>query len=341
MNFSETIINWYAQNKRDLPWRKTQNPYCIWLSEVILQQTRVAQGLPYYEKFIYNFPTVKKLAEATEDEVLKLWQGLGYYSRARNLHFTAKMVLENHHGIFPSDYKSLLQLKGIGTYTAAAIASFSSNEDVTVVDGNVFRVLSRVFNVDLDISTGKSKKYFQELADNLLIKGKSYEFNQAIMEFGAMQCVPKNPNCEICVLNTICEAKKLKLVTERPVKLKKVKVTQRFFNYFLIKDNNNNYLVNKRKGKGIWENLHELYLIESSDNNENLLNTLNKAFPLITEIIEMPEHQVVHKLTHQHLLVKFFIVETNQVLKDAKTPNEIKKLAFPKVLENFIEKIGL
>ena len=196
MEFSNSLINWYLQNKRDLPWRNTVNPYPIWLSEIMLQQTRVAQGLPYFMAFMEAFPTVFDLANAEEEQVLKLWQGLGYYSRARNLHATAKFIATSLNGNFPSNYKELLQLKGIGEYTAAAIASFAYNEPVAVVDGNVFRVLSRYFNVDSDISDGKTKKEFQILAQELLPKNNAALFNQAIMEFGALQCVPKNPNCE-------------------------------------------------------------------------------------------------------------------------------------------------
>lgn len=191
MSFSTKIINWYNQNYRDLPWRNTTDAYKIWLSEIILQQTRVAQGLPYYNNFINAFSTVNDLANADEQQILKLWQGLGYYSRARNLHFTAKFVVENYNGVFPNSYEELLKLKGIGTYTAAAIASFSSNEAVAVVDGNVFRVLSRVFNVDYDISQNTSKKYFIELATKVLSKKQPNIHNQAIMEFGALQCVRK------------------------------------------------------------------------------------------------------------------------------------------------------
>ena len=224
MNFSEILTDWYLENKRDLPWRKTTNPYYIWLSEIMLQQTRVAQGLPYYEAFTKVFPTVFDLANASEEQVLKLWQGLGYYSRARNLHATAKHIANDLDGIFPSDYKNLLKLKGVGEYTAAAIASFSYNEVVPVVDGNVFRVLSRYYNVETNIASAKAKKEFTLLAQEVISKDNPALFNQTIMEFGALQCVPKNPNCTICPLNTSCAALWLKKVSELPVKIKKLKV---------------------------------------------------------------------------------------------------------------------
>ena len=235
MEFSNSLIKWYLQNKRDLPWRNTVNPYPIWLSEIMLQQTRVAQGMPYFMAFMEAFPTVFDLANAEEEQVLKLWQGLGYYSRARNLHATAKYIATELKGDFPPNYNQLLQLKGVGEYTAAAIASFAYNEPVAVVDGNVFRVLSRYFNMDNDISDGKTKKEFQILAQELLPNDKAALFNQAIMEFGALQCVPKNPDCENCIFSNSCAALQHKKVNILPVKSKKTKVTNKFFNYLILK----------------------------------------------------------------------------------------------------------
>ena len=234
MTFGQKLTSWYLQNKRDLPWRKTKNPYKIWLSEVILQQTRVVQGLPYYENFVNSFPTVFDLAKADEQQVLKIWQGLGYYSRARNLHHTAQYISENLNGEFPKTYNELIKLKGIGSYTASAIASFCFDEKVAVLDGNVYRVLSRYFGVETDISSSKAKKEFQNLADEVLDKNRPALFNQAIMEFGALQCVPKNPNCEVCVLNDSCLALKDKKVAQLPVKVKKTKVKKRFLNYLIF-----------------------------------------------------------------------------------------------------------
>jgi A/G-specific adenine glycosylase len=342
MNFSTKIIGWYQQNKRDLPWRNTNDPYKIWLSEIILQQTRVSQGLPYYVNFVNAFPTVKNLANANEQEVLKLWQGLGYYSRARNLHFTAKFVVENHHGIFPNTYDELLKLKGIGTYTAAAIASFSANEPVAVVDGNVFRVLSRVFNITYDISQNSTKKYFIELAQKLLSTTQPNLHNQAIMEFGALQCVPKNPNCSSCVFNDSCEAFKLKIVSELPVKQKKIKITKRFLSYVLIHDAFGNYIMNKRTENGIWKNLYEFPCVESEteiDENELLLQ-LNNSYK-IKNFQYFDTFDVLHKLTHQHLNIKFYRIETEEILENSYTFSELKQLPVPIVLHNFIEKIGI
>jgi A/G-specific adenine glycosylase len=342
MSFSTKIINWYNQNYRDLPWRNTTDAYKIWLSEIILQQTRVSQGLPYYINFINAFPTVKDLANADEQQILKLWQGLGYYSRARNLHFTAKYVMENYNGIFPNSYEELLKLKGIGTYTAAAIASFSSNEAVAVLDGNVFRVLSRVFNVDYDISQNSSKKYFIELATKVLSQTNPAIHNQAIMEFGALQCVPKSPNCIACVFNDSCEAFKLKKVSELPVKSKKVKVTKRFLSYILVKDASENYEMNKRTENGIWKNLYEFPCIESESEIEEteILNQLNVKYE-IKNFHYFDSFDVLHKLSHQHLNIKFYTIEIEDAINDGYTFDEVKQLPVPIVLHNFIEKIAI
>jgi len=251
MDFTNTLIHWYLHNKRELPWRNTTDPYLIWLSEIMLQQTRVAQGLPYYNAFVGAFPTVFDLAAADEQQVLKLWQGLGYYSRARNLHSAAKHIAYELDGVFPNNYNDLLKLKGVGAYTAAAIASFSFDEPVPVVDGNVFRVLARYFDVVSDISRPSSKKEFAALASELIPTSDPAVFNQAIMEFGALQCVPKNPDCRICPMNEGCLALKRKKVHELPVNLKKQKITKRYFNYLVFNDEHRNTKIRQRTEKGI------------------------------------------------------------------------------------------
>lgn len=341
MEFSNSLIKWYLQNKRDLPWRNTTNPYIIWLSEIMLQQTRVAQGLPYFNAFTEAFPTIFDLANAEEEQVLKLWQGLGYYSRARNLHATAKFIATELNGVFPENYENLLKLKGVGEYTAAAIASFSYNEPVAVVDGNVFRVLSRYFNIDSDISEGKTKKEFQNIAQEVLPTDKPALFNQAIMEFGAMQCVPKNPNCNSCILNSSCAALQHKKVLELPVKTKKTKVTNRYLNYLILKDIDSNYIVQKREGKGIWENLYEFPMIETEDlvSEHDFMNQLafvdffNKK---PNEIFILNQKIILHKLSHQNLHIRFFQLNFNEKLPDSKTFAEIEKLPFPIVIHNFM-----
>ncbi|HET8808815.1 MAG TPA: A/G-specific adenine glycosylase, partial [Flavobacteriaceae bacterium] len=263
MNFSEKLIDWYLPQKRELPWRNTVDPYKIWLSEIMLQQTRVAQGLPYYEVFLENFPAVFDLAKASEEKVLKLWQGLGYYSRARNMHFTAKYIAEEKNGEFPKTASGLLKLKGIGDYTAAAIASICFGEPVPVVDGNVYRALSRIFGIETPIDSTLGKKEFKQLAHQLIDPKKPAEHNQALMEFGALQCKPKNPLCETCPFQNSCMALQLGKIEKLPVKTKKIKTTLRHFNYLVFVSKNKQTLLQQRTGKGIWQNLYEFPLLES------------------------------------------------------------------------------
>ena len=263
MSFSEKILSWYAIHKRELPWRGSRDAYKIWLSEVILQQTRVAQGTPYYLRFVEAFPTVHDLAGASEEKILKLWQGLGYYSRARNLHAAAKTVVKEYNGKFPETYKGLLKLKGVGDYTASAIASICFNEPEPVVDGNVYRVLARYFGVDKAINSSEGIKYFKKLAREVMDTDKIRDYNQGIMEFGAMQCTPKKPDCMFCPLNESCEALQKGRVQELPVKIGKTKVRQRYFNYMVFLDADGNTLLQQRTGKGIWQNLWEFPLYES------------------------------------------------------------------------------
>ena len=343
MNFSNILIKWYLQNKRDLPWRKTTNPYHIWLSEIMLQQTRVAQGMPYFFAFTKEFPTVFDLANASEEQVLKLWQGLGYYSRARNLHKTAQNVANDLNGIFPSNYKDLLKLKGVGEYTAAAIASFSYNEVVPVVDGNVFRVLSRYFDIESDIAAPATKKEFTELAFELVPKDNPAIFNQAIMEFGALQCVPKSPDCSICCFNESCAALQKKKVAVLPVKSKKLKVTNRFFNYLILEDVVGNTLIQKRTAKGIWHNLYEFPLLETNEIidfdavSKAVTNDIFSSYTVLS-IEECNEATVIHKLSHQHLHIQFWKVKIQEVIVNGVNFDNVKTFPFPIVIFNFIEK---
>ena len=342
MNFTNSLTKWYLENKRDLPWRNTTNPYFIWLSEIMLQQTRVAQGIPYFISFTSVFPTVFDLAKAEEEQVLKLWQGLGYYSRARNLHKTAQFVAGALGGVFPDNYSDLLKLKGIGEYTAAAIASFSYNEVVPVVDGNVFRVLSRYFDIETDIATASAKKEFTALAYELMPKNSPALFNQAIMEFGALQCVPKNPNCGICVFNTSCVALQKKKIGQLPVKSKKLKVRNRYFNYLVVADANENTVIQKRVAKGIWHNLYEFPLIET-DKEENfdfISNSIQSNFFKSNTIISISEcnpKSIIHKLSHQHLYIKFWKVNVKGIIDNGIDATSLKSLPFPIVIFNYIE----
>ena len=347
MNFHNTLISWYLQNKRDLPWRNTTDPYPIWLSEIILQQTRVAQGTPYFLSFISTFPTVFDLANASEEQVLKLWQGLGYYSRARNLHHTAKYVAFELAGKFPSTYFHLLKLKGVGEYTAAAIASFCYNEAVPVVDGNVFRVLARYFDMETDIALASAKKKFAALAFELMTKDNPKKvnpavFNQAMMEFGAVQCVPQSPNCVICVFNSSCAALQKKKVNLLPVKSKKLKVKNRFFNYLVVSDANENKIIQKRTSKGIWHNLYEFPMIETTEAVD--FDFINQNIHIdffqdktIESIAECTNAEVIHKLSHQHLHIKFWKVNIKEAFDNAIDSETLKTFPFPIVIFNFIE----
>lgn len=343
MTFSNSLINWYLQNKRDLPWRKTTDSYVIWLSEIILQQTRVAQGLPYFESFVSNFPSVFDLANAQEEQVLKLWQGLGYYSRARNLHATAKHVVGELNGIFPTTYDQLIKLKGIGSYTASAIASFSVNENVAVLDGNVFRVLSRYYKVENDLSIASTKKIFQQLANEILPIQDAQTYNQAIMEFGALQCVPKSPNCSICILADSCAALQYKLVHSLPIKSKKIKVTNRYFNYVVFEDLEHKTIVHKRIEKGIWQNLYEFPLVESHAilSESEIVKLIKDRFSStfkITNYTVLTDFEIIHKLSHQKLHIQFIKVSINAVLFNGVTVNALNKIPFPVVIHNFIER---
>lgn len=339
MTFSQKILDWYALNKRSLPWRSTVNPYKIWLSEIMLQQTRVAQGTSYYLSFEKHFPTIFDLANASEEKVLKLWQGLGYYSRARNLHFTAKHIVNNLDGEFPSTYKDLLKLKGVGDYTASAIASISFNEQQAVVDGNVYRVLARYYGIDLPINSTEGIKYFKTLATEVMHSSNIRDYNQGIMEFGALQCAPKNPDCKTCPLNDSCVALEKSLVAILPVKLKKTKVKKRNFNYLVVVDAIGNTLLQQRTGKGIWQNLYEFPLLEEEVNEQTILDHYNKVLPKIEvkNITLYNKVAIVHKLSHQHLHTHFWVLKTDAILDEGIPFSELEKYPVPVLIADYIK----
>jgi A/G-specific adenine glycosylase len=306
-DFKLLIIDWYRQNKRDLPWRETIDPFKIWLSEVILQQTRVDQGLPYYLKFIDNFPDIHSLAKADEQLVLNLWQGLGYYSRGRNLHHTAKFISNELNGKFPGNSKELQRLKGIGPYTAAAIASFCFNEIIPVIDGNVSRVISRVFDISTPINSLEGETEIKALADELIDKNDPAIFNQAIMEFGALQCKPVHPDCSICPLNQFCLSKQNNTVDRRPVKLKKGKIRERFFHFALI-SNEKKIILQKREEKDIWQHLYQFPLLETGSQeapHEILPGFIVKKAVRSSAVIK-------HILSHQHIYAYFHHFDLNE-----------------------------
>jgi A/G-specific adenine glycosylase len=343
MDLSTQLISWYQQNKRDLPWRNTTDAYLIWLSEIILQQTRVEQGMPYYYRFAEKYPTISHFAAAPEDDILKLWQGLGYYSRGRNMLKTAQLVQQQYNGVFPIAYNELIKLKGIGEYTAAAISSFSANEARAVVDGNVYRVLARFFGIDEPINSPKGKKLFQALADEALDRQRPALHNQAMMEFGAMLCKPRNPACGICPVRLGCVAFKNNATTYLPVKLKTVKVRKRFFNYLLITDGQN-LLMNKRGEGDIWGNMYDLPLIETEAVMEpEALLQLPEAVDFFGRDVAVRQGTAVikHVLTHQQLFIRFIVLDGVPLkLKETwfyTTVLNMENLAMPKTIFIFIK----
>ena len=344
--FSTTLLKWFDNNDRPLPWKGEKNPYYIWLSEIILQQTRVAQGLPYFEKFKKHFPTVKDLADASEDTVMKLWEGLGYYSRARNLHTTAKFIAYQLEGHFPTTHEEILKLKGVGPYTAAAIASFAYNLPHAVVDGNVYRVLSRVFGIETPIDTTIGKKEFAKLAQELLDEQVAGKYNQAIMDFGATQCVPANPDCTICPFQKKCLAFQKEKITLLPIKSKKIKKRERAFNYLIFKMGEE-MLLQKRLGKDIWQNLYQFPLIEADKilskkallKHPDFLTISNHQAYEITKISKPFQQQ----LTHQKIIAVFWEISIN--LDSLVIPSSflrinqknIPNFAFPKIIDWYLK----
>jgi len=346
-DFTAVLHKWYQQNKRDLPWRETNDPYKIWISEIILQQTRVAQGISYYQSFTKTFNTVHDLASASEDKVLKLWQGLGYYSRARNLHAAAQTIVQKFNGRFPDTYDEILQLKGIGPYTAAAIASIAFSIPKATVDGNVYRVLARYFGIDTPINSNAGKKEFTQLAEELLDKKDPGTFNQALMEFGALQCIPQNPDCVNCPLASNCAALSSNTVNLLPVKEKKTKQTERYFYYYLIENGDTIYL-DKRTGNDIWKNLYQLPLLEEPvELSEKAI--LEKQIPFIKDgnaNLVLLSKKKKHILSHRVIwarLIRLEISDNTEISKDLIPVNkkDISKFAVPRLIELFFKEFGL
>ncbi|WP_285010263.1 A/G-specific adenine glycosylase [Pedobacter faecalis] len=346
MNFQNELIKWYLYNKRALPWRETTDAYVIWISEIIMQQTRVEQGLPYFNKFLAAFPTVEAFARASETEVLKLWQGLGYYSRGRNMLKTAQDVVQTHGGRFPTAYQDLIKLKGVGPYTAAAISSFSSNENRAVVDGNVYRVLSRYFGISTPINSSQGIKAFQQLAQELTAGQEAAIYNQAIMEFGALQCKPRQPACDTCPLQTGCYAYKHQLTASLPVKMKGREKRVRHFNYFLCQNDNGAVLVKRRPAGDIWQGLYDLPLIETADNFTSDVSFRTRFHDLFGKDASLTYlKEMRHLLTHQTIFVQFFVLDNyiinfnqNADIKWVST-EEFHHLPLPKVIHDFMTEV--
>lgn len=340
--FREKILFWHLEiNERHHPWSEDKDPYKIWLSEIIMQQTRIEQGLPYYLKFIEKYPTIFDLAAAQNEEVFLLWQGLGYYNRCKNLLETARFIVHNFQGKFPKKYDEIRNLKGIGPYTAAAIASFAYDLPHAVLDGNVFRLLSRFWAIDLPIDNNEGKFFFSDTAQKLLPKKQSSVYNQAIMDFGATVCTPVNPHCSVCPLAPQCKALSQNLVALLPVKEKKIKIKERYFQYFLLKFGEKIYL-HQRLEKDIWQNLFELFLIETKDDFEK--STEWKMIQPLVRKVEKSIFQTRQRLTHQLIQSQFHFVELENIpclLEKSIWVNtkEIQNFAFPKTILQFLQKI--
>lgn len=347
MEIADVLLRWYLENKRELPWRDTTDPYRIWVSEIILQQTRVAQGLDYFNRFMERFPTVEALAEAAEDEVMKYWQGLGYYSRARNLHAAAKEVMGRFGGVFPQNYRDVLSLKGIGEYTAAAVCSFAWRQPYAVVDGNVYRVLARFFGIGTPIDSTQGKKEFAALAQELLDRDRPDLYNQAIMDFGAIQCTPQSPACLYCPLRDACTALAAGIVDKLPVKAGKTVVKPRYFNYLHIHSGGKT-LLSRREAKDIWRNLYEYPLIESAAALDLLQLQQTEEYRRLMEGVgdirllrceEMPKHILSHRVIH----ARFYEMEVDCFGPGMRgflqvTEEDLEKYAISRLIEMYRER---
>ena len=341
MFFCKTLIDWYQKNKRNLPWRGTKDTYKVWLSEIIMQQTRIVQGMDYYKKFIKKFPTIFDLAEASEQDILKLWQGLGYYSRARNLHCTARYIVDHYEGVFPKTYKELFLLKGVGDYTASAIGSICYNLPCAAVDGNVYRVLSRYFGIETPINLSQGVKEFKKLAQRYLYKKDSGTYNQALMEFGALHCTAQNPKCNICPLQSNCVAHKQDKVALLPVKVNKIRIKKRYFNFLVLQDKQERTFLQKRHGKGIWQGLYQFPLVEtdtvvSKNAFQKYIKLPDFLEPISMDISLYNSAPWQHKLTHQHLYINFWIVKGHFQNLDVIPKKYLKTFPVPIPIEKFI-----
>lgn len=342
--FAKTLLQWNdTENKRQMPWKGESDPYKIWISEIILQQTRVQQGMDYYNRFIKTFPDIQSLASASEKKIYKLWEGLGYYSRCKNLIASAKFIHEELAGEFPNKFEEILALKGIGSYTASAIASFAFNQPFAVLDGNVFRVLSRFFGEEIPINTTEGKKFYGALAQSLLDKKQPGKYNQALMDFGAVICKPAAPLCSQCPLQKNCEAFLTNKVSVLPVNTKIIRIKERFFNYLIVQYENQFY-VHKRTGKDIWQNLYEFILIETEKLfegkslavNEEIIKILNQSVFSIKYV----SAKKTQKLTHQIIYGQFVHIEIKKPLQNKEyfrvNQKQLKSLPFPKFIASYL-----
>ena len=344
--FTRLLLEWnHSVNTRQMPWKGEKDPYRIWLSEIILQQTRVEQGLAYYERFLERFPTITDLALAPDEQVFKTWEGLGYYSRCRNLLTTARTIAFEKAGVFPNEYEEILKLKGVGPYTAAAIASFAFGQAYAVLDGNVFRVLSRYFGCTTPVDSPEGKKLFGMLANALLPREQSGTYNQAIMDFGAVVCKPQQPACETCVMRTDCQAFLLSAVNRIPVKSKSIQRRSRYFYYFILSWKGR-YYIRQRKGSDIWQNLHEWVLLERTEALETDASGFRTALSTLLGTLQGEIRQISaiqkQQLTHQSISGRFIRVELQQPLPENSgytlaSPQELNRIAFPRYITRYLE----
>ena len=346
VKFLKNLLKWHAENPRDMPWAGIKDPYKIWISEIILQQTRVQQGWDYYLRFVDRFPTLASLASANEDEVLKYWEGLGYYSRARNLLKAAKLVVENHKGVFPKSHDEIIALPGIGPYTAAAIASFAFGLSYPVLDGNVLRVITRYTQNDGDILSQSTKKIINQYLSEIISEVKDPAvFNQAIMNFGAIQCTPASPNCEQCPMNKNCLAFKNELVHLLPVKIKKIKKKKRYLHYFDIIDEKKQHLIRRREDKDIWKGLYEFFMFESMSEKSPSLSEISQKFDesgikLKGKLILVKTQEYKHQLTHQTIYAKVFRLNCHKIKTSGSEmiiTDSLSGYAFPKLLDLYLQ----
>jgi len=346
-NTADKIVAWYKIHARNLPWRHTKDPYKIWLSEIILQQTTVAQGTKYYLNFAEKYPTIKSFSKAPIDDILKLWQGLGYYSRARNMHFTAQKIMDNYDGIFPKEHKEILKLKGVGPYTAAAIASFAYNLSYPVVDGNVLRFMSRFYAIEKAIDLSETKKIIEKKANGLLKTQEPSVFNQAIMEFGALVCKAKNPTCEKCVLVKDCKSYKKDIVNKLPFKAKKITKKKRFFKFIFFASHDNKTIISKRSKKDIWQGLYQFPIQEFDSLTLDIPQLKTLGISILKDNI-YPSKIYKQQLTHQTIHAQFYkiyiegpvadICQSNQVIIKIE---DLNKYAWPKIIDLYLNDLSL
>ena len=339
MNFSDLILEWYDKNKRDLPWRKSKDPYRIWISEIILQQTKISQGTKYYLNFIKKFPNLKSLANSNENEVLLSWQGLGYYSRARNLHKSAKYIYFELENKFPKNYDGLLKLKGIGDYTASAISSICFDEKNAVLDGNVFRILSRYFLIDKPINVSSSKKYFRQIAQDMISDNRCGDYNQAIMDYSSMICKPVNPKCDVCIFSESCKANLLSKSMDYPKKLSKNKNRFKYFDYVIFNQGSKNLI--QKINSGLWVNLYQFPVFQSDSNISliDLKKLIYKKFKISVNDIELiNENYINHKLTHLQIQSRFWKISDGPMIKGGLYVDDFENYPMSRLMHKFFEK---